>query len=127
MTAAILAAHPGRHRRPPLHRRIAASLRTFRQRRAVEEARDDAYLVRIEPHAPPPLVVAQARVAALYGALHPDQGPPVLTVTDGFNQPPAAVQPDRDVPGMEHLRRPWDDWPTGTFAAQAREWSDGAP
>ncbi|MCW2898850.1 MAG: hypothetical protein JWO67_1115 [Streptosporangiaceae bacterium] len=114
MTALPALAPRGRHRRPPLHRRILASLRTFRQRRAVEEARDNAYLVRIEAHAIPPQALAQATLAALHGVLHHEHGG---TVTDGFNMPPAAVLPDEDVPGLGHLARPDWEFPTGTWPA----------
>lgn len=104
MTA--LSAH-GRHRRPSLHRRVLASLRAIRRRRAVEEARDDAYAAdlhefnadRYIPAPPPP--------------------PPVVAA----GPPPAAVQPDRDVPGMEHLASgQYGDWGTGQFKAIARGW-----
>lgn len=109
MTALGLAAR-GRHCRPPWYQRALTRLRTIRQGRRVEDARDDAYVVRIEAHAVPPLVQAMVRVAS-YRA-----------VTDGFGQPPAAVLPDEDVPGLEHLQRAWDD-DTGTFPAQARGWT----
>lgn len=136
MTATILSKrHPGtrcKPKPPPWHRRALASLRAFRQRRAVEDARDDAYVARIEVHHDVRpflrgLARVQAQLAALdaaqvYVACHPEQGPAV-TPADAFNQPPAAVLPDEDVPGLEHLQRTWDD-DTGTFTAQARGWTE---
>jgi hypothetical protein len=93
MTAAILAPHPGTRCKPRPHRRLLARLRTRRQRRQVEDARDDAYVVRIEAHAVPPMAQAQAAVTATIAA-----------VTDAFNVPPAAVLPDEITAADDHLR-----------------------
>ena len=109
MTAAILTRHPGTRCKPTLRRRLLARLHARRQHRQVEAARDDAWVVRIAPHGTvPPLAEARARVASIKAA------------TDAFNVPPAAVQPDRDVPGLEHLQRAWAD-STGTFTAIAQD------
>ena len=97
---------PGRHRQPPLYRRLYARWQQHRQHRAIEAARDDAYVVRIAPHGTiPPIARARAAVASL------------RAVTDAFGLPPAAVLPDVDVTGLEHLRKPVYEFPTDTWAA----------
>ena len=101
----VTAAAPGRHRRAPLHQRLLASWRAARQRRHVEAARDDAYVVRIEAHAPSPRARAWATVASL------------RAITDAFGMPPAAVLPDVDIAGLDHLRKPDWKYATDTFAA----------
>ena len=96
MTAlGLTAPHPGQRCKPPWYQRALTRLRTHRQRRAVEDARDQAYVVKIEAHAVPPLTQAQVRMTALFGALHHEHA--------GFGQPPAAVLPDAEIPGLEHL------------------------
>jgi hypothetical protein len=106
--ASFTAPHPGtrcKPKPPPWHRRALARARRRPQwpgwllnrawhRQAtpyLEEVHHDAFMVRVEPHGPNPYFVAASTVAS------------IKAVTDAFNQPPAAVQPDRDVPGMEHL------------------------
>lgn len=105
-----------RHRRVSWPRRILGRVLARRQRRQVEDARDDAYVVRIAAHAIPPQAKAQAAVAALYGVLHHEHGGYAST-------PPAAVLPDEDVPGLEHLQRAWTE-ETGTFRALAKGWTE---
>lgn len=100
MTA--LGSHVARHRRQPLHRRILATLRARRQRQAVEEARDDAYVVRIEAHAIPPQEKAQIALTALYSVLHHEHG-------GHASIPPAAVLPDVPDERWPHLAPVYDD------------------
>jgi len=102
--------------RPRLHRRILGRLLARRQRRQVEEARGVAYVVRIAAHAIPPQAKAQAALTALYGVLHHEHG-------GDASAPPAAVLPDEDVPGLEHLQRAWSE-ETGTFRALAEGWTE---
>lgn len=126
MTAlAALSAH-GRHHRPPLRKRLLARAHRRPQwpgwllnwawhRQAtpyhrpsvdIEIAQHDAHMVRVAAHAVPPLAQAQARMTALFGALHQEHA--------GFGQPPAAVLPDAVDERWPHLNRQWND-DTGTF------------
>lgn len=104
MTA--LGAHVARHRRQSLNRRVLARISAARdarrQRRTgviLDDVRHDAFMVRVEPHAVPPTAKAQAALTALYNVLHHEHG----FIVPPLSQPPAAVQPDEDVPGLEHL------------------------
>lgn len=128
MTA--LASTHHRHRKPPLHRRALARLRSVRAHRRAETRREEveasraaADFIRVKvSYDVRPFLRSLARVRAqlaaldaaqVYVACHPEQGP-VVPVTATRGQPPAAVLPDEVDERWPHLNRQWSD-STGSF------------